>query len=87
MQLLEGKAKSAGLLPPIKMVEIFSGAVPELVTMTLIGELVVPSASEEKSTVLGLKVIPGTDAGPPPEPISSTDCGLPGPLSITFSCA
>jgi hypothetical protein len=87
MQLLEGKAKSPGLLPPTRMVEIFSGAVPELVTITLIGELVVPSASVERFTAVGLKVIPGTGAGAPPEPASSTDCGLPGPLSITFSCA
>jgi hypothetical protein len=50
VQLLEGALKSAGLLPPRLMLEIFRGAFPELVRVTLSGKLVDPGDRQKNST-------------------------------------
>jgi hypothetical protein len=42
VQLLEGPLKSAGLLPPRVIAEMFRAAFPELVTVTLSGGLLDP---------------------------------------------
>jgi hypothetical protein len=87
VQLLEGALKSAGLLPPRLMLEIFRGAFPELVRVTLSGKLVDPGDRAEKFNVPGVKVIAGAGGGAPsPVPASGTDCGLPGALSVTVNC-
>lgn len=63
-------AKSAALLPPSVMLEIFSAALPEFVTRTLCGKLVAPCASDGKFTVPGIKVIAGAAGGAPsPTPL------------------
>lgn len=88
VQLLEGALKSAGLLLLSVMAEIFRGAFPELVRVTLRGKLVDPGDTAEKFNVPGVKVIAGAGGGAPsPAPLSATDCGLPGALSVTVSCA
>lgn len=51
MQLPVGLVKSAGLLPPRTMEEMVRAALPELVTVTLSGELVAFCESEEKNSV------------------------------------
>lgn len=87
VQLLEGALKSAGLLPPRLMLEIFRGAFPELVRVTLSGKLVDPGDGAEKFNVPGVNVMAGAGGGAPsPVPVSGTDCGLPGALSVTVNC-
>jgi hypothetical protein len=86
VQLLEGALKSAGLLPPRLMLEIFSGAFPEFVRVTLSDKLVDPGDRAEKFNVPGVKVIAGAGGGAPsPVSVSGTDCGLPGASSVTVN--
>ena len=88
VQLLGDALKSAGLLPPRGIAEILRGAFPELVRVTLSGKLVDPGEREEKFNVPGVNVIAGAGGGAPrPVPVSATDCGLPGALSVTVNCA
>ena len=88
VQLLDGALKSAGLLPPRLMAEIFRGAFPELVRVTLSGKLVDPFDGTEKFKMPGVNVTAGAGGGAPsPAPVSGTDCGLPGALSSTVNCA
>ena len=69
------------------MLEIFRGALPELVRVTLSGKLVDPCDGTEKFNVPGVKVIAGAGGGAPsPVPVSGTDCRLPGALSVTVNC-
>jgi hypothetical protein len=76
MQLPVGLLKSAGLLPPGRMDEMVSAALPELVTVTLSGELVAFCESEGKFSVPGTKVMAGAGGGGAvPVPVSGTDCG------------
>lgn len=74
VQLLDGALKSVGLLPPRLMAEIFRGAFPELVRVTLSGKLVDPGDRVEKFKVPGVNVIAGAGGGAPsPTPVSATD--------------
>ncbi len=83
MQLPVGLLKSAGLLPPRIIEEIVRAALPELVTVTLSGELVAFCDSEGKFRVPGMKVMAGAGGGGAvPVPLSGTDCGLPLALSV-----
>jgi hypothetical protein len=76
-----GLLKSAGLLPPRTMEEMVRAASPELVTVTLSGELVAFCENEGKFSVPGMKVIAGAGGGGAvPVPVSGTDCGLPDAL-------
>jgi hypothetical protein len=69
------------------MLEIFRGAFPELVSVTLRGKLVDPGDRAEKFNVPGVNVIAGAGGGAPsPVPVSGTDCGLLGALSVTVNC-
>src|SRR5216684_1743598 len=53
-----------------------SGAVPELVSVTLCGPGEVPCVTVPKVTVLGLRVTAGLPGGGAwPVPVSGTDCG------------
>ena len=80
--------KSAGLLPPRIIEEIVSAALPELVTVTLSGELVAFCESEGKLSVPGAKVMAGAGGGGAvPVPVTGTSCGLPEALSVMESLA
>lgn len=69
--------KSPGLVPVMLTPLMVKLAVPLLVTVILVAELVVPTFWLEKVTLAGLKFIcPAV-----PVPLNPTDCGLAGPLS------
>jgi hypothetical protein len=63
------------------MLEIMSGAVPELVTVTLCAELVVVMSWPAKVRLFAESVT----AGATPAPVSEMFCGLPDALSVTDS--
>ena len=74
--------KSLGLLPPIVRVEMWRMALPEFVTETLRGVLLVPCVVVGKLSGLGEIVRAGAGGGgATPAPASETECGLPGALS------
>jgi len=80
--------KSPGLLPPRTTEEICKVALPEFVTLIWIGLLVVPCVVVGKLTGSGVTVTAGAGGGgATPAPVSVTDCGLPGALSVIESVA
>src|SRR5712692_192041 len=65
-----------------------SGAVPELVSVTLCGPAEVPCVTVPKVTVLGLRVTAGLPGGGAwPVPVSGTDCGELGASSAMVMLA
>src|SRR5271155_3420742 len=87
-QLLGELVKSAELLPPMTSAEICSVALPELVTAMLMAPLVVPCVMVAKVAGFGVALTAGAGGGgATPVPLSCTDCGLPGALSVMFSVA
>jgi hypothetical protein len=72
-------AKSPALVPVIAMPVMLKVVVPTLVRVTVFAGLVVPTATEPKSKLVGesFAVVP--------IPLSVTFCGLPGALSVTDS--
>ena len=80
--------KSPVLLPLRTTDEICRVAVPEFVTLTEIALLVVPCTVVGKLTGFGVTVTAGAGGGgATPAPVSVTDCGLPGALSVIESVA
>lgn len=71
-------AKSVTVLA---MPEIFKVALPLLLSVTLCDTLVVPTAWEAKFRLAGERLA----TGPIPVPVTRIICGLPPPLSFTFS--
>ncbi len=63
-------AKSAGFVPPIAMLEIDSAAVPELLSVTVLAELVLPAASVLNDKVFGVKPAEGAGATPVPDSVT-----------------
>lgn len=74
-------AKSAAFVPLTAMELIVSGAVPLFVSVVDWLVDVVPTATEPRARLVGLSVTAGL--GFVPVPLSATDCGLPGALSVT----
>src|SRR5690348_12674883 len=80
--------KSDGLLPPTVAEEMCRAALPELVTTMVIGLLVVPCMIVGKFSGFGEIVTAGAGGGgATPAPVSCTDCGLLGALSVTMRAA
>lgn len=73
--------KFAAFVPPSVMVEMVSVAEPELVKVTVRGELVLPWSVAGKVTEVADSVASGTA----PAPVSATVCGEPAALSATLS--
>ena len=72
-------AKSLAFVPVIAMLEMVSGPVPELVSVTLCAELVVVMSWPVKVRLVGESVT----AGATPVPLSGMLWGLPDALSVT----
>lgn len=73
--------KSPVSAPPILMLEMASGAVPEFVKLTALAMLPWPVNSAAKLRRPGARAT----AGWVPVPVSATDCGLPAALSATVT--
>lgn len=81
-------AKSAALLPPSVTAVMCRGPLPVLVTLAAMGLLVVPWAIVGKFTGFGATVTAGAGGGgATPVPLSATDCGLSGALSVMTTVA
>ena len=76
-------AKSPACVPPTAMLEISSGAAPELVRVTSWAALVVPTSWLPNVRLPGLSVTPGAV----PVPLSAAVCGLPPALSEMLRAA
>lgn len=74
-------AKSPGSVPAILTLLRVTADVPLLVTVTLIGELVTPTTTLPKLTLVGERVTADPAVAPVPE--TGSVCGLPGALSAT----
>ena len=73
-------------MPARRTEEILSVALPEFVTVTAMGELVVPCVMMGKLTGFGDTVTAEAGGGgATPLPLSCTDCGLSGALSAIES--
>ena len=75
------KLNSEALGPPRETKETWSGAFPELITVSVWGALDVPCVVAGNDGPAGEKVTAGTAATP--VPLRARDCGLPGVLSAT----
>jgi hypothetical protein len=73
-------AKSAKFVPVIAMFEIFSVAVPVLVSVAVCTELSVPTVWGANVNTAGRNVTRGAAV---PVPLNVADCGLPGASSVT----
>jgi hypothetical protein len=79
-------AKSLALVPLSAMLLIVRGDVPELVSVIVWGELVLPVLWLPKFTLVGFKVTAGVP-GVVPAPVRVAVCGLPVALSVTVRVA
>src|SRR5690348_12961792 len=80
--------KSVTLLPARATEEMLRVALPEFVTETLMGELVEPCVIVGNVTGFGVTVTAGAGGGgASPVPLSCTDWGLSGALSVIVRLA
>ena len=77
--------KSLALVPVMATLEIVRAALPVLVSVTVCGELEVPTVWLLKATLVGDRLTTGAPLAPVPARLS--DWGLPGALSVTESAA
>lgn len=76
-------AKSPLFVPVMLMLLMVNVALPELLSVTMLGELFVPTAWLPNETLVGER--PTT--GAMPVPVSGMFCGLPATLSVTVMLA
>ena len=79
----EVKLNSEALVPLRAIAVIVRSAVPLLVMVRFVGELLVPEIWLPNGMLVGANVIPGAT----PVPLRLTECGLPAELSVIDSAA